>query len=120
MIPPPRSVFTNPCGTVRGLYVPAASDCPRSKLPYCTLSPRVSQTVGRTYEQPLFIRCLKSCAKLGAFICRRVCAILAHSRSGERRFESLDGARALAFLAVLAVHVDEVSCKDWPTHKSVV
>ena len=30
------------------------------------------------------------------------------SRSRERRFDALDGARALAFLAVLAVHVDEV------------
>jgi len=36
------------------------------------------------------------------------------SRQGERRFDALDGARALAFLAVLALHCDQVAIARFP------
>lgn len=69
---------------------------------------------GLTHEQPFVIRCIKGCARFGAFVIHRVCGVLARSHQGERRFDVVDGARSLAFLAVLAVHVDEVSALRFP------
>ena len=35
-----------------------------------------SNTTKTYHEQPFFIRCIKSVARLGSFVCGRVCAIL--------------------------------------------
>jgi peptidoglycan/LPS O-acetylase OafA/YrhL len=69
---------------------------------------------GLTHEQPCLIRCIKGCAKVGSFVLRRVCVVLSRSQQGERRFEAIDGMRALTFLCVLAVHVDEVATLRYP------